>query len=239
MFRTQIDEIQNKLPDLNIFEAIGHKFGSDGNNDGGSRDHMITLIQALDKKVTKKFELIDEKFRKFEDETTKLKNESLHHKNYQENSTKLSNQFKENIDFLLVTVEDLRSILKIQSENIDNNFKQQQKKFEEILSKNNEFLNTNAVLSSNNLTKTIDLMSKSESSDKLEKGANKLEAKVKENSKRIENIENVLKTYNLTQMNESILKIKEILQTKSNTSNIHDIQEIIGNYTVLFSQNKL
>jgi hypothetical protein len=200
---------------------------------------MITLIQALDKKVTKKFELIDEKFRKFEDETTKLKNESLHHKNYQENSTKLSNQFKENIDFLLVTVEDLRSILKIQSENIDNNFKQQQKKFEEILSKNNEFLNTNAVLSSNNLTKTIDLMSKSESSDKLEKGANKLEAKVKENSKRIENIENVLKTYNLTQMNESILKIKEILQTKSNTSNIHDIQEIIGNYTVLFSQNKL
>jgi hypothetical protein len=200
---------------------------------------MITLIQALDKKVTKKFELIDEKFRKFEDETTKLKNESLHHKNYQENSTKLSNQFKENIDFLLVTVEDLRSILKIQSENIDNNFKQQQKKFEEILSKNNEFLNTNAVLSNNNLTKTIDLMSKSESSDKLEKGANKLEAKVKENSKRIENIENVLKTYNLTQMNESILKIKEILQTKSNTSNIHDIQEIIGNYTVLFSQNKL
>jgi len=183
--------------------------------------------------------LIDEKFRKFEDETTKLKNESLHHKNYQENSTKLSSQFKENIDFLLVTVEDLRSILKIQSENIDNNFKQQQKKFEEILSKNNEFLNTNAVLSSNNLTKTIDLMSKSESSDKLEKGANKLEAKVKENSKRIENIENVLKTYNLTQMNESILKIKEILQTKSNTSNIHDIQEIIGNYTVLFSQNKL
>ena len=239
MFRTQIDEIQNKLPDLNIFEAIGHKFGSDGNNDGVNRDQMLTLVQALDKKATKKFELIDEKFKKFEEETTKLKNESVHNKNVQENSTKLLNHNKENIDFLLVTIEDFRGILKIQSENIDNNFKQQQKRIEEILSKNNEVLNSNAALSSNNLIKSIDNLSKSESSDKLEKGANKIEAKIKENSKRIENIENVLKTYNLTQLNDSLVKVKEILQTKSNTSDIHDIKEIIGDYSVLFSQNKL
>ncbi len=239
MFRTQIDEIQNKLPDLNIFEAIGHKFGSDGNNDGVNRDQILTLIQALDKKATKKFELIDEKFKKFEEETTKLKNESVHNKNVQENSTKLLNHNKENIDFLLVTIEDFRGILKIQSENIDNNFKQQQKRIEEILSKNNEVLNSNAALSSNNLIKSIDNLSKSESSDKLEKGANKIEAKIKENSKRIENIENVLKTYNLTQLTDSLVKVKEILQTKSNTSDIHDIKEIIGDYSVLFSQNKL
>jgi hypothetical protein len=239
VFRTQIDEIQNKLPDLNIFEAIGHKFGSDGNNDGVNRDQMLTLVQALDKKATKKFELIDEKFKKFEEETTKLKNESVHNKNVQENSTKLLNHNKENIDFLLVTIEDFRGILKIQSENIDNNFKQQQKRIEEILSKNNEVLNSNAALSSNNLIKSIDNLSKSESSDKLEKGANKIEAKIKENSKRIENIENVLKTYNLTQLNDSLVKVKEILQTKSNTSDIHDIKEIIGDYSVLFSQNKL
>jgi hypothetical protein len=198
---------------------------------------MITLITALDKKVSKKFELIDEKFKKFEEEMSKLKNESMHSKTVLENSTKLLNQNKENIDFLLVSVDDFRNIIKIQSDNIEANFKKQQKKLDEMLVKNNELLNTNTLLSSNNVIKTIDNMTKSESSEKLDKESNKFDSRIKENSKRIENIESAIKIYNLSQMSESILKIKEILQTKSDNSDIQDIKGTLRNYYDLLRQN--
>ena len=237
VIKTQIDDIQNKLPDLNIFEALGHKIGSEGTNDGGSRDQMFSLIQGLDKKASKKFELIDEKFKRFEEETVKLKNDSINFKAIIENSTRLLNQNKENIDHLLITIEDFRSILKIQSENIENNIKIQKKKMEEILIRNNEVLNSNALISNNNLIKSIELATKSESSEKVDKGMNKLDPKIKENSKRIENIENILKTYNFTQMNESINKLMEVLSTKTNIADTNDIKEIIRIY-FLFSKIK-
>ena len=224
-FKNQIEEINLKLNDtMNIFEFFNKRSSANSGERQGPSDEFYSLNKIFEQKTFKKFELVDEKSRKIEEETVKNKNDTMNNKIIIEQANKSLNQNKENIDFLLLTVEEIKKVSKIQSVTIEETNQIQFKKIEELIdTKYSELQN---IISNNNINKIEKITEIPE--NKTEKSTLKLEQKLREYSKRLEQTESVLKANNIVGINDLITKITETVLTKTNVTDTSELKSIIG-----------
>ena len=79
--------------DLDVFNMFKPKNNNENKEENFSdKDQIFALLQALEKKTFKKFEFIDERVKKSEEEIYKIKNELTNTKTSVENSIKFSHQ---------------------------------------------------------------------------------------------------------------------------------------------------
>jgi hypothetical protein len=123
VLETQNDEMMGKMNDFNIFEVF--KGGKQGEVGG---DSSMAFISMLEKKTFKKFEMTDDKFKKGEEETYKLKNEILNLKAFIDTVNKNLNSVKEDLTSNINKVtSDIKANMNINEkaikEELDDKFK--------------------------------------------------------------------------------------------------------------------
>ena len=153
LFKDEFDKIKIKVEDFNVYDI----FKGDSSN-GGNSDVNNALIQALEKKVFKKFELYDEKNKKNEEDLFKA---------------------GENVKNIKGLIDNLRNITQKNSDKIkeiENNFNE----YKNVINKRiDEIKNSNGLLQ-NDLPKT-DIKNNTEKRlNELEEMLNKLLEKQKE-----------------------------------------------------------
>ena len=98
-----IEDLKLKIDDFNIFDLVKGKSPSKGIKylklDGGpvETDKFLLLLQNLERKVFKKFDLVDEKIKGFQDEIYKKKNDILNIMTSVDNSQKKTNSTIESL----------------------------------------------------------------------------------------------------------------------------------------------
>lgn len=98
-----IEDLKLKIDDFNIFDVVKGKSPSKGIKylklDGGpvETDKFLLLLQNLERKVFKKFDLVDEKIKGFQDEIYKKKNDILNIMTSVDNSQKKTNSTIESL----------------------------------------------------------------------------------------------------------------------------------------------
>ena len=149
-----LEQMSFKVQDFNIYDIF-----KSGVSDGGSADASIILIQNLEKKLFKKFEFIDEKIRKTEEESNRFKNEFSINKNNLGTINKTLNLLKEEVEknikngtltneILMEKHQELENKLKDVKTHLEddlltqiNELKNSKKNQEEIQEYNNEEMN--------------------------------------------------------------------------------------------------
>ena len=123
----QIEEINLKLLDFNIFDVIKAKANA-SNDPKSNSDDVVFLIQSIDKKSLKKFEVTDERIKKMDDEIRRLKNEGSHFKSNFETNNSSHLSLVEGLDKIKIKCEELTNS---QNEK-DEIFKEFEEKFSQI-----------------------------------------------------------------------------------------------------------
>ena len=110
-----IEDLNLKMLDFNIFDLFKNKTGIEGGKlDGGD---VIFLIQNIEKKIYKKFEMSDEKYKKLEDDSFKIKNDILNLKN--EHNTK-SNENSNLEEKIIKKMDEIKKNLQNKEESMNN-----------------------------------------------------------------------------------------------------------------------
>ena len=224
--KIQIQDINLKISDnLNIFELFSKRNTNVPDREGAIHE-IYSLIRNLEQKTFKKFEFVEEKFKKFEDETIKLKLETNNNKINVDQALKSLVYDKENIDFLLLSVEEMKKVLKVQSDSFEENNKIMLQNLEEFLiSKHNDLL-INGIIPNNN--KTDDDINKTDKTDTIKKPAFKIENKSRDFYKRLEHIETIMKTIDINSISNSISKITDTLSSKTNVIETIELKDTVG-----------
>ena len=110
-----IEDLNLKMLDFNIFDLFKNKTGIEGGKlDGGD---VIFLIQNIEKKIYKKFEMSYEKYKKLEDDSFKIKNDILNLKN--EHNTK-SNENSNLEEKIIKKMDEIKKNLQNKEESMNN-----------------------------------------------------------------------------------------------------------------------
>ena len=215
LFKEEFDKIKVKVEDFNIYDI----FKGDASS-GGNVDVTNALIQALEKKVFKKFELYDEKNKKNEEDLFKA---------------------GENVKNMKGLIDNLKNLVQKNSDKIkeiENNFND----YKKVINKSLDEIKNNFLLLEDKLLKTEIKDNNSYSDNKIkeiEKKLNKLLEKPKEQViitkdkevdsqliKKLETYDNIIKD-----LNKSINQLEKNLNKKINEENkiIKDKLSLIEN----------
>ena len=215
LFKEEFDKIKVKVEDFNIYDI----FKGDASS-GGNVDVTNALIQALEKKVFKKFELYDEKNKKNEEDLFKA---------------------GENVKNMKGLIDNLKNLVQKNSDKIkeiENNFND----YKKVINKSLDEIKNNFLLLEDKLLKTEIKDNNSYSDNKIkeiEKKLNKLLEKPKEQviitkdkevdsqlNKKLETYDNIIKD-----LNKSINQLEKNLNKKINEENkiIKDKLSLIEN----------
>ena len=203
LFKEEFDKVKIKVEDFNIYDI----FKGEASN-GGNVDVTSALIQTLEKKVFKKFELYDEKNKKNEEDLFKA---------------------GENIKNLKGLNDNLKNILQRNSDKIkeiENNFND----YKNVINKTLEEIRNNLVLLENKKPQTEIKLNNSDYENKMkeiEEKINKLLEKQKEPviitkdnniepqiNKKIEEFDNLIK-----EINKSINQLEKNINKKFSEEN--------------------
>ena len=203
LFKEEFDKVKIKVEDFNIYDI----FKGEASN-GGNVDVTSALIQTLEKKVFKKFELYDEKNKKNEEDLFKA---------------------GENIKNLKGLNDNLKNILQRNSDKIkeiENNFND----YKNVINKTLEEIKNNLVLLENKKPQTEIKLNNSDYENKMkeiEEKLNKLLEKQKEPviitkdnniepqiNKKIEEFDNLIK-----EINKSINQLEKNINKKFSEEN--------------------
>ena len=163
--KKDIEELQVKMKDLNIFEIL-----QDSKMDQGNMDITKALVMTLEQKVFKKTGLIDEKIKRLEESMNKLEVDQKNVKNLSE-ILKLSNEDIKRMIKNLEEIENKNAEDTLTLSNDVNDIMNDIKKLKEFEAKTNETIKNNQLLL-----------------DKIEKNATK-------NDKRLKEIDEILEDY--------------------------------------------
>ena len=215
LFKEEFDKIKVKVEDFNIYDI----FKGDASS-GGNVDVTNALIQALEKKVFKKFELYDEKNKKNEEDLFKA---------------------GENVKNMKGLIDNLKNLVQKNSDKIkeiENNFND----YKKVINKSLDEIKNNFLLLEDKLLKTEIKDNNSYSDNKIkeiEEKLNKLLEKPKEQViitkdkevdsqliKKLETYDNIIKD-----LNKSINQLEKNLNKKINEENkiIKDKLSLIEN----------
>lgn len=221
LFSQELKELNVKIQDFNIYELF-----KSNSVDGGSSDAGVILVQNLEKKVFKKFEFIDEKGKRSDEEIYKLKGEISNMKINAENLTK-------NLSILKDEQESTNSDAKLRLENLANNLKELSERLEYVNSDLLDKINSYEINMKNNLNSLALNQSSNIAEDKLKHASNSLHEEdmklIKDNMRRTIELEKNFKVFvnnaNFESLRHDINKVNELLGLKLNSSEIGDIRE--------------
>ena len=215
-------EISIKVQDFDIYELF-----KANSAEGGSTDMGVILVQNLEKKVFKKFEFIDEKGKRSDEEIYKLKAEVNNLKNFNENTNK-------NLTNLSEDLEKISNENKTNIDILNANARIFEEKLENIRSQIIEKMNLQEVEMQNNLHKIAEDHASSVGDGKQEKQIGSVlgdeDMKImKDNYRRIIELEKTFKVFvsnaNFENLKNEINKLNEQIALKMNTNEVGDMRE--------------
>lgn len=216
------EEISVKVQDFNIYEIF-----KANSAEGGSTDMGVILVQNLEKKVFKKFEFIDEKGKRSDEEQYKLKAEINNLKNFNENTTK-------NLTNLTEELESLSTESKTNIDILNTNMKVIEEKLEKIRNQIIEKMNSQEIEMQNNLNKIAEDHASNLGDDKANKpGGSVLGDEdmkmIRDNYRKVLDLEKSFKVFvsnsNLDFLRSEISKLNELVAGKMNASEVGDMRE--------------
>ena len=212
----KINEISQKLSDINIFELIK------GDNTHNENDN--TLINSLEQKLSERINSLEEKNKSNDDSIYRLKKDFVNLKNLTENISRLTSNNQEN--YLSLT-KDIDSKIKALNTKIDEEIN----KVKDICN-NNYNENKNEILNKyNELNNRI-----SNLNNDLNSFNNKINSITQQlGNEKIDELNKELKNY----INNSISDTENFFKSIINNLNIDDIENNISKIQEELNQNKL
>jgi len=236
-----IEEVSLKVQDFNIYDIFQSNV-----SEGSTADASIILIQNLEKKLFKKFEFIDEKLKKVEEDTYRYKNEISNFKILIENSNKAMNLLKEEnekhnkneaclrtfIEGKYTELETKLKEIKDQYININDSF---ELKINHLKESQKEELNKAIEESKSHIITTQHNFEEDNKSKNSVPAMNEAEMKmVKECIKKTLEFEKNFKVFvnavNIEHLKSEIAKMHDALNLKLNISDIEDFKESLCNF---------
>jgi len=216
-----LEEISIKVQDFNIYEIFKSNSG-----DGGSSDMGVILVQNLEKKVFKKFEFIDEKGKRSDEEIFRLKAEMGNIRNHNDSATKSFLSLKE--EFEKVTGEN-----KINFDNINDLFNSFEEKIQKLYKDVIEKMNLKDTEMQNNLHKLAEEHASNLGEEKGKQAGSILNDEefkmIKDNQKKIIELEKTMKVFitnsNFEHLKNEIIKLNELMGTKINANEVSDFRD--------------
>ena len=220
--KERIDDLMIKVQDFNLYDIL--------KNSGDSNiDVAAGLIQNLELKIKKKFELIDEKNKLNDEIIIKTKNDLINMKNASESSFNLSSLNKENLEkFINESKEEINDIKKNIDETnekmkkvLKNNIEEKVNNLEKIIKEQNIQLleNQNETLkkSSSNIINSI-------SQEKLSNAIDSLKNLIYKQIGDSENyIKNIIKNLEVEEIKKDISTMKIDLLGKLNKNDLKQL----------------
>ena len=220
--KERIDDLMIKVQDFNLYDIL--------KNSGDSNiDVAAGLIQNLELKIKKKFELIDEKNKLNDEIIIKTKNDLINMKNASESSFNLSSLNKENLEkFINESKEEINDIKKNIDETnekmkkvLKNNIEEKVNNLEKIIKEQNIQLleNQNETLkkSSSNIINSI-------SQEKLSNAIDSLKNLIYKQIGDSENyIKNIIKNLEVEEIKKDISTMKIDLLDKLNKNDLKQL----------------
>ena len=219
-----MEEISVKVQDFNIYELFKANSAESGSTDMG-----VILVQNLEKKVFKKFEFIDEKGKRSDEEVYKLKAEINNNlKNFNENTNK-------NLTHLTEEIERINTENKTNIEILNANAKVFEEKLEKIRSQIIEKINSQEIEMQNNLNKIAEDHASNLGDDKAKTGSvlgDEDMKMIKDNYRKVLDLEKSFKVFvgnsNLDHLRNEIAKLNELMGGKLNASEVGDMRETMS-----------
>jgi len=216
-----LEEISVKVQDFNIYELF-----KANSAEGGSTDMGVILVQNLEKKVFKKFEFIDEKGKRSDEEVSKLKAEIFKLQNFNENTNK-------NLTNLTEELEKLSSESKTNTDIINANTKVFEEKLEKIRSGFFEKINSQELEMQNNLNKIAEDHASNIGDDKGKVAGSTIGdddmKMIRDNYRKVVDLEKSFKVFvgnaNLDHIRNEISQLNELLGSKLDASEVSDLKE--------------
>ena len=220
--KERIDDLMIKVQDFNLYDIL--------KNSGNSNiDVAAGLVQNLELKIKKKFELIDEKNKLNDEIIIKTKNDLINMKNASESSFNLSSFNKENLEkFINEYKEEINEIMKKIDETnekmkkvLKNNIEEKVNNLEKIIKEQNIQLleNQNETLkkSSSNIINSI-------SQEKLSNAIDSLKNLIYKQIGDSENyIKNIIKNLEVEEIKKDISTMKIDLLGKLNKNDLKQL----------------
>ena len=210
--KNEMDQIRVKVEDFNIYDLV--KDSGDGNLDASK-----VLIMALEKKVFKKFEQNDEKYKVLDEDVTKFKNDF--------------NDLINNFDSLKKKIE-----LNEPNEEIHNEFNEYKEKMTDYLTNLSNRINSLGTVNVNEVSNVNNTFDEEKVKNLLNDSLNELENKIMSNIK--ENIEEtkkkILENHNssmedtinmIKNLSKKIKEIDKTLEQKVNDTTVNEMNEKI------------
>ena len=130
-FKTDLEDMKVKVQDFNIFDLI--KSGSD--NSGGNIDLTKALILNLENKVFKKFGFYDERYKSYDTDIFKIKEDN---KNMNNSFSTFKTYIEKNNEEVKANLEELNTNLTNDINEIKNEISEIKNELDEIKNKNEE-----------------------------------------------------------------------------------------------------
>ena len=210
--KNEMDQIRVKVEDFNIYDLV--KDSGDGNLDASK-----VLIMALEKKVFKKFEQNDEKYKVLDEDVTKFKNDF--------------NDLINNFDSLKKKIE-----FNEPNEEIHNEFNEYKEKMTDYLTNLSNRINSLGTVNVNEVSNVNNTFDEEKVKNLLNDSLNELENKIMSNIK--ENIEEtkkkILENHNssmedtinmIKNLSKKIKEIDKTLEQKVNDTTVNEMNEKI------------
>lgn len=234
-----------KLEDFNIYDIFKSNL-----TEGGSTDASIILIQNLEKKLFKKFEFIDEKIKRSEEEAYRFKNELSNNKIQLENLNKGINLLKDESEKLNKNGGLLKELINQKYLEFDNKLSELDNNINNsVLAQINELKEfqrneiDKALEENKNLKEAADIEEeeklKSELEEKNNIGLSEGDMKlVKDCIKRTIEFEKTFKVFvnsiNVDNIKAEFAKIQEALGNKLSAIDLLDIKDTLSIFYILF-----
>jgi len=245
------ESISIKVEDFNIYDIFKSNLA-----EGGSADASIILIQNLEKKLFKKFEFIDDKLKKSDEESYRYKNEFSNNKIQFENFTKALNLLKEENEKHNKNGNLLKTL-------IDEKYTETEAKLKDLNAQINDSiliqLNQLKETQKEEINKVIEetknhIISTQQNNEDENRSKNETQGMgmsegdlkmVKECIKKTVEFEKTFKVFvnsvNIDNIKSELVKIHESLNSKLNASDITDVKEMLCNsiFCLIFFEYKL
>ena len=226
-------DINLKIQDFNVYDLF-----KSNTAEGGSSDVSVILVQNLEKKVFKKFEYIDDKTKKQDEESYKFKNEITNVKNLIDSASKNLLNLKNDCNDVFNENNSTIQGMKERFHEIDGKFdKLYNKIMENIEIKTNQIKETH-----DNLLKVPDDFQNVNSKEDVSKrSGNVSDADVKllkDFSKKVTDLEKNFKVFissiNIDNIKSELSKLKEAVEGKANNCEVVENKDNISKILFFF-----
>ena len=229
--KSDFEDISVKVNDFDIYELF-----KNNTLEGGSIDTSAILIQNLEKKLFKKFEIIDTKLKKQNEDVFRTKNEMGNVKMIVDNNSKSVSKIKEDVEKVRKESEEIKGLIDEKIKEIEEKLKELtdqineniMKQINEMKEKHKEDMKNVIEETKSNINLTM--QEEEAKSRNQQPGLNDAELKsVKDCIKKTSEFEKTFRVFvasvNIDNIKNELNKMKEALENKLNVSDVTDFKE--------------